>query len=107
MQLTWSNPSAATGVRQLGLSGASWAAPNGCGIPLPGIGELLISILPTDYFAIPAGVHTGVDATLPLPISGDPAFLGVTLYLQGVYLFPADPLDPVDLTNGLDITFGL
>jgi len=104
MQLRYSNPSPITGVRQLGLSGVSWAGPTGCGVFVPGIGELLIGILPQDLLILPAGVHTGADAVLPLPITSDPAFLGITLYLQGVYLFPSDPLDPVDLTNAVAIT---
>ncbi|MDF1800239.1 MAG: hypothetical protein P1V81_13750 [Planctomycetota bacterium] len=104
MQLRYSNPSPTTGVRKLGLSGVSWAGPTGCGVFVPGIGELLIGILPQDLLLLPAGVHTGADAVLPLPISSDPAFLGITLYLQGVYLFPSDPLDQVDLTNAVAIT---
>lgn len=104
MQLTYSNPSSLVGSRQLAMSGVSWADPNGCGLVVPGIGEILLSILPQDLVLLPMGTHTGSEATLPLPISTDPAYLGVTLYFQAVFIFPSDPVNPVDLSNGISLT---
>jgi hypothetical protein len=33
--------------------------------------------------------------------------VGVTLHLQGLFVLPADPLAPIQPTNGLSVTFGL
>ena len=109
IDLGYFSPSPAAGVRLLGMSADPMLDLLGCGLAVPGIGELLVGITPPDPWMIPQGAHTGSGATdvLPLPVLNDLILVGATLHFQCVYLYAGDPVNPVDLTNGLDVTFGL
>lgn len=107
LDLGYFSPSTKPGARFLGMSSSSIVDPLGCGLFLPGIGEILVNYLPPEPFLIPQGVHTGGTDILPLPVLNDQALVGVTLHFQAIYLFAGDPANPVDLTNALAVTFGL
>jgi hypothetical protein len=82
-----------------------------CGLPLPGIGDVVVDLVPPnpvlllDAQVLPVNPPFGF-ATLPLP--NDLQLLGVRLYAQG-FFFDASPgaAEPLRLTNGLRVTIGL
>lgn len=104
--LTFGSTEPSSGLRYLAISGTALTDSTGCGLLLPGLGEFLISFLPPDPYVLPMGVYTGTNANLPLPIPNDPAYIGLTLYLQGFYLYTGASPNKVDLTNALKVTFG-
>jgi len=72
-----------------------------CGIPYKGQ-EILIRIAPPPISAGPAQVWNGKAVTFNAAIPNDIAFLGGTVYTQGVFFNPGS----LTLTNALDIVIG-
>ncbi|MEO0650994.1 MAG: hypothetical protein AAFZ65_09975 [Planctomycetota bacterium] len=92
----------------LALSTAVADPGSACGTPLPGAGELLISLAPGQLLSVPQtsapwnGTATAI-ATLEVPTN--PALLGLQLRAQGVWIDPASA-EPLRLTNGVDLAIG-
>ena len=106
LELRLNSPSPATGLRFLAIAGVHVVDASGCGVDLPGIGEVLIGFTPPNPFTLPAGTHTGGPALISLEIPNNPALVGMPRYLQAYYLFPGDPTNLFDLTNALEVTLG-
>lgn len=72
----------------------------GCGLLLPGIGELLLALVPQPLLLgsqpSPAGA-----AQFTLPIPNEPQFAGVTLAFQALHLALALPGTPFEASNAL------
>jgi len=79
----------------------------GCGVNVPGVGEILIGFTPPNPFTIPAGTHAGTADVVTLPVPNNVALVGMPRYVQAYYLFPGDPSNLFDLTNALEVTLGL
>lgn len=83
-----------------GFDGTSGA---GCGLPLPGIGELLLALVPGEI-PLGNGVTVAGSGGLPLGVPADPALAGLTLLFQTVHVGIAEPGLPVELSTGLRAT---
>jgi hypothetical protein len=78
----------------------------GCGLNLPGIGELLLAPGVTGSVPLPpfAGAPTTVDVTWP----DSSALIGVELFFQGLFVDATlSAPNPARLTNALGVTFGV
>jgi len=106
LELRLNSPSPATGLRFLAIAGVHVVDGSGCGVDLPGIGEVLIGFTPPNPFTLPAGTHTGGPGLISLEIPNNPALVGMPRFLQAYYLFPSDPTNLFDLTNALEVTLG-
>lgn len=107
LQLMYASPSMATGLRFLAVAGMSSIDGSGCGINFPGIGEALVGLVPPNPLLLPMGVYTGSAATLPVSVPNNVSLIGMTRYLQAVFVYPGDPLNTYDLSNALEVTVGL
>ena len=75
----------------------------GCGIFLPGIGELLVDpFVFNQSLALPPFAGSAVTGSVPWP--ANPALIGFELYFQG--LFVDTNLTGVSLTNAIEVCFG-
>ena len=101
------SPSPANGLRFLAVAGVNVLDGSGCGVFVPGVGEILIGFTPPNPFTLPAGMHTGGAGVVTIPVPSSAALIGSPRYLQAYYLFPSDPANLFDLTNALEITVGL
>lgn len=73
---------------------------SGCGLPLPGIGELLISLLPSPLLLGTAPTSTG-QVQFPVAVPNNPQLVGQVVSLQGAFLVTSLPSTPVELSNAL------
>jgi hypothetical protein len=84
--------------------GGSGADAAGCGIFLPGFGELLLGLTPSPSLVatgpLAAGAH---DFSLQVPTM--PSLIGATAHLQGAAI-DASLASPVEVTNALAIELG-
>lgn len=86
-------------------------APQPCGTPLPGIGDLLISLAPPDLFRIQAGLFPAIGGqtffVFPA-VPQDPQLFGLTFHAQGLWVdvLGSTPLEPLRLSNGLTVSIG-
>ena len=94
---------ATTGLGHLYFGGAGTDA-SGCGLLLPGLGELLISAVPAPYLLASAALGGGV-CHLSFLVPAVPAYVGLTAHVQGAALDFAQP-QPIELTNGLAVKLG-
>jgi hypothetical protein len=85
------------GLLYLGLDGADLS---GCGLPLPGLGELLLSLAPAPTLLGSAALLSG-QASFPVQVPNTPALVGKAVAFQAanVDLFGAG--NPVELSNSL------
>ena len=107
LQLTFDGPQSTPAIVYLGLSTGSWVDGSGCGIAIAGIGEILINILPPNPILISAGVHNGSPVVLPAGVPNDVNLIGATFHLQGMFIDPANLVEPIRMTNGLTVFIGL
>jgi hypothetical protein len=91
----------------IGLALLSLDATNGCGLVLPGVGELLVDI-GSGLFGLPVGVTTQPGTSvIPGPTTPSAvAFFGLTYYAQGVWVSPTAAVETYRLSNALAISFG-
>jgi len=84
--------------------GAPGTGAGGCGIVIPGIGELLLALAPPPGL-LASGVLVAGASSLVVQVPGIPALIGLTAHLQGVAV---DPLiaSPIELINGLALKLG-
>jgi len=101
------SPSLSSGLRFLAVAGVNVLDGSGCGVFVPGVGEILIGFTPPNPFTLPAGMHTGGSGVVTIPVPSSIALVGSPRYVQAYYLFPSDPANLFDLTNALEITVGL
>ena len=101
------SPSTFVGARFLAVAGVNVLDGAGCGVNVPGVGEILIGFTPPNPFTIPAGTHAGTADVVTLPVPNNVALVGMPRYVQAYYLFPGDPSNLFDLTNALEVTLGL
>ena len=94
---------AASGLGQVDF-GASGLDAGGCGLVVPGIGELLLALAPTPKL-VAGGVLAGGVCDVAPPVPAAPALIGVTAHLQGIAvdLALASPIEP---TNALAVLLG-
>jgi hypothetical protein len=100
-QLSLSSPTLPDGVA-LCLVGVPAVDGAGCGLFLPGIGELLFA--PGSEFVVSSAALSGGSAALPLSIPSQPSLIGKTVLLQGVAGGLVGPNLTVALSNGLSAT---
>jgi len=96
-----------TATGYLMFSSSNATGPGGCGIAVPGIGEVLIgapfAVLPPTLEIPPIGTYVTV------PIPNQLALAGAVVYTQGAFVDFAGltPSEPVRLTDAATITIGL
>ncbi|MBI1382923.1 MAG: hypothetical protein GC161_17765 [Planctomycetaceae bacterium] len=81
---------------------------DGCGVVLPGVGEVLVSLQPELLFVLgPAakGCCSAIFQIEPPPSVLD--YLGFAVYAQGLWYDPLHPTEPVRMSNALRYTVGL
>ena len=78
----------------------------GCGINLPGYGEVLVGLAPLPEL-LPIGIYAGTALPFSFQIPSDPTLIGVTVFSQGMFIDPTNLAEQVRLTNGLKLTIGL
>jgi hypothetical protein len=100
-QLSLSSPTLPSGVA-LCLVGVPAVDGAGCGLFLPGIGELLFA--PGSEFVVSNAALVGGSAALPLSIPSQPSLIGKKVLLQGVAGGVVGPNLAVALSNGLSAT---
>ncbi|MEM7305363.1 MAG: hypothetical protein AAF682_01770 [Planctomycetota bacterium] len=85
------------------------AAPGGCGVPVPGLGEVLLSVAAPNPVAVLGGgaPWTGGPFAFQVPIPF--SLYGETIYAQGLFadLAGVAPGEPFRLTGGLELAVGL
>jgi hypothetical protein len=107
LDLKLASPQDTQAVAFLGVSGALALDGLGCGLALPGIGELMLGLQPGPLL-LPAGKFLGASSLVTsAPLPADVSFVGLSLHLQGLLLAPFVPLEPVRLTSALSVTIGL
>lgn len=107
LQLMYASPSMASGLRFLAVAGMSSVDGGGCGINIPGVGEALVGLVPPNPLLLPMGMYMGTAQMLPVAVPNNVSLIGMTRYLQAVFVYPSDPLNTYDLTNALEVTVGL
>jgi hypothetical protein len=93
--LTAASPS--TGLLFLGLDGTD---ARGCGTVWPGLGELLLSLVPAPLL-LGSGPTLGGEVAFALPVPDEPALLGAQVLFQGLAVGGA-----LELSTALRATFG-
>jgi hypothetical protein len=88
------------GVLYFGLEGADAA---GCGLFVPGIGELLLALAPMPQ-PLGSGALSAGAVTFALPLPDMPSLVGVDVALQGVAVGLFEPGVPLELSNALLVT---
>ncbi len=81
-----------------GLDGTS---PAGCGVLVPGIGEILVALVPAPHPIGSEPIQDGV-AAFTIPVPADPLLVGVKILLQGGGLIPA-LAPPIEVSTGLAV----
>ncbi|MBL8897050.1 MAG: VCBS repeat-containing protein [Planctomycetes bacterium] len=76
----------------------------GCGLILPGAGELLLALQPQPLM-LSQGLLNGMPARLGVPVPNLPVFAGVRVAMQGVALDPASGAS-IELSNALVVPLG-
>ncbi|MEO0652001.1 MAG: hypothetical protein AAFZ65_15105 [Planctomycetota bacterium] len=94
------SPSAAT----LWISTVPAIAGSPCGLPLPGIGELLIG-LTGPLLTVDFGLFTGSTLSQSFPIASNPSLIGAELFLQGLFIAPGGNPE-LELTSAARVCFG-
>jgi hypothetical protein len=94
---------AASGLGQV-YFGASGLNAGGCGLLVPGIGELLLALTPTPSLVAGGILARGVCDLAPT-VPATPALSGVTAHLQGLAI-DAALANPIEPTNALAVTLG-
>ena len=94
---------AASGLGQV-YFGAYGLDAGGCGLLVPGIGELLLALAPTPSL-VASGILAGGVCDVAPPVPSTPALSGVTAHLQGLALDLA-LASPIEPTNALAVTLG-
>jgi hypothetical protein len=93
---------------QVGVSvvyfGASGVGPGGCGLSVPGIGELLLALAPPPALVASALLAGGTSSFAPF-IPDQPGLAGLTVYLQGAAV-DASLVHPIEVTNALSVKLG-
>lgn len=79
--MTLASPLHATGVAQLYL-GQAGVGPLGCGLALPGVGELLLAVDPQPLLLAALPLNAGA-AAFSIPLANQPAWIGLEVALQG------------------------
>lgn len=88
----------------LAISGAPAPGWPGCGVDLGSWGEALIDASLLLFTTTAPWTGSPVDLAVPVPpLAG---LAGAPLYLQGALLAPASALEPVRLTDGLQVVLG-
>ena len=87
----------------LGVCTALAGSAAGCGLLVPGLGELLLSLLPVPAQVGAAGLSAG-SVGFALPVPSDPSSVGLELALQGAVLGLFGPGVPLELSNALHVT---
>jgi hypothetical protein len=85
-------------------AGAPGLDPGGCGLLLPGLGELLLALTPPPLLIAEGGLAGGISALNPL-VPSIPVLAGITFYLEGLAVDLTLP-HPLELTNALAVTLG-
>jgi len=97
--LSPSSFSTGAGALLLGLDNTDAA---GCGVFVPGIGELLLSASPLVTLA--SGPLSGGSLGFALPVPNQPSLLGAAVALHGACIGLGSPGVPIELSNGLTAT---
>ncbi len=84
--------------------GASGTDGSGCGLVVPGLGELLLALAPPPN-PLASGVLASGTCDLSPLVPSTPSLSGVTVHLQGAALHLLAPL-LIELTNALAVTLG-
>jgi hypothetical protein len=84
--------------------GASGVDGSGCGLSVPGIGELLLALAPPPALVASALLAGGISSFAPL-IPNQPGLAGVTVYLQGAAV-DGSLAQPIEVTNALSVKLG-
>lgn len=96
------------GLAQTGVALVYFGAPAtdvlGCGLVLPGLGEVLLAPTPAPY-RMKLGALIGGSAALGLAIPNLPGLAGQLAHLQGVAVDAALP-QPIELSNALAVKLG-
>ena len=91
----------------LSFANAPHAGFPGCGPVLPGIGELLLGVLPPNpLFTLAGSPWFGGPSFVYLSFPTDPALAGIDIWAQGFFVDPALGPELVRLTDLLQITVG-
>lgn len=82
-----------------------------CGLALPGVGEVLVSLAAPDLLLVAPGFFPALGGVTFLYLGNlpnDPQLFGLTLYAQGLWLdtLGTVPSEPVRLTNALSLSIG-
>jgi hypothetical protein len=84
------------------FAGAGGTNTEGCGLPVPGYGEMLLALAPTPLL-VAREVSAGGSATLAVAVPPDPTLVGMTIHLQAAHA-GAPPEFPVEMSTGLAVT---
>ncbi|MEO0650909.1 MAG: hypothetical protein AAFZ65_09530 [Planctomycetota bacterium] len=96
----------------VGVSTAQLFGPGGCGIDLPGAGELQVDLAPGALLVVDEGLFpTFAPATsapvVGTPIPDNPALAGFSIFVQGLWIDPAPgTTEPLRLTNAVELVIG-
>jgi hypothetical protein len=75
----------------------------GCGLVLPGYGELLLALAPAPV-PVAQAAAAGGSAAFSVAIPASPALVGLTISVQAIHV-GALPATPIELSTGLAVTF--
>ncbi|MEM7308943.1 MAG: hypothetical protein AAF682_19830 [Planctomycetota bacterium] len=84
------------------FAGSDGTDASGCGLYVPGIGELILSLAPTPT-EIGAETYLGGSASFVVPVPDQPALIGVDIALHGAALGVFTAGVPIELSNGLEV----
>lgn len=101
LRLNGAATSSGLGLLYLGASGVDGA---GCGLQLPGIGELLLALVPAPV-GIASGALVGGQLDVAVGVPNLPALAGLIVHLQGVAL-DALAVPAIELSNALAVKLG-
>jgi hypothetical protein len=101
LRITGSAASAGVGQVYFGAPGFD---ASGCGLLLPGLGKLLISLVPQPYLMARGSLVAGT-CTLSFVVPANPAYVGLLVHLQGFAVDIALP-QPLELANALALKLG-
>jgi hypothetical protein len=90
------------------VSNATLVGASGCGIALPGFGEILIDLAPPHLLLLAAGgAWDGAAVEVTIVVPADPVLAGLELFAQGAFVdVSATPSEPLRVTNGLALVLG-
>jgi len=96
--------SAALSGLALVYAGAPGVDARGCGLLVPGLGELLLALAPPPLLVANQGLAGGTSLLSPF-VPSNPSLAGLTVYLHGLAVDLALP-KPIELTNALAVKLG-